>query len=140
MGWAIGGRPSTRVAHISIAGKRSAGIPLLLRRAPKSVRAGFQFPRTVKYAPPPSALEALPMRKFLTELRGKTVMTNDGQILGMIDNFVVDTVTGGIAHVLVTPSEDVEQRLFQSDASGRLVLPFKSMRAVKDVVVMEIGK
>jgi sporulation protein YlmC with PRC-barrel domain len=82
----------------------------------------------------------IPMRKFLTELRGKTVMTNDGQILGMIDNFVVDTVTGGIAHVLVTPSEDVEQRLFQSDASGRLVLPFKSMRAVKDVVVMEIGK
>jgi sporulation protein YlmC with PRC-barrel domain len=82
----------------------------------------------------------IPMRKFLTELRGKTVMTNDGQILGMIDNFVVDTLTGGIAHVLVTPSEDVEQRLFQSDASGRLVLPFKSMRAVKDVVVMEIGK
>jgi sporulation protein YlmC with PRC-barrel domain len=86
------------------------------------------------------ALGALAMRKFLTELRGKTVMTGDGQILGMIDNFVVDTLTGGIAHVLVTPSEDVEQRLFQSDASGRLVLPFKSMRAVKDVVVMDIGK
>jgi sporulation protein YlmC with PRC-barrel domain len=102
--------------------------------------AHFHYRPTVKYAGPPSALEALPMRKFLTELRGKTVMTNDGQILGMIDNFVVDTLTGGIAHVLVTPSEDVEQRLFQSDASGRLVLPFKSMRAVKDVVVMDIGK
>ncbi len=83
--------------------------------------------------------EAL-MRKFLTELQGKTVMTNDGQILGVIDNFVVDTTTGAIAHVLVTPSEDVEARLFQSDAAGRLVLPFKSMRAVKDVVVVDIGK
>ncbi len=80
------------------------------------------------------------MRKFVTELRGKTVMTNDGQILGLIDNFVVDTATGGIAHVLVTPSEDVEARLFQNDSVGRLVLPFKSMRAVKDVVVMELGK
>jgi sporulation protein YlmC with PRC-barrel domain len=80
------------------------------------------------------------MRKFLTELRGKTVMTNDGQILGLIENFVVDTSTGGIAHVLVTPGEDVETRLFQIDGSGRLVLPFKSMRAVKDVVVMELGK
>jgi sporulation protein YlmC with PRC-barrel domain len=80
------------------------------------------------------------MRKFLTELRGKTVMTNDGQILGLIENFVVDTGTGQIAHVLVTPSEDIESRLFQTDASGRLVLPFKSMRAVKDVVVMELGK
>jgi sporulation protein YlmC with PRC-barrel domain len=80
------------------------------------------------------------MRKFLTELRGKTVMTNDGQILGAIENFVIDTQTGGIAHVLVTASEDVEARLFQTDASGRLVLPFKSMRAVKDVVVMDLGK
>jgi sporulation protein YlmC with PRC-barrel domain len=80
------------------------------------------------------------MRKFLTELRGKTVMTNDGQIIGSIENFVVDTSTGGIAHLLVTPNEDVEPRLFQTDASGRLVLPFKSMRAVKDVVVMELGK
>ncbi|MCI4357811.1 MAG: PRC-barrel domain-containing protein [Thermoplasmata archaeon] len=80
------------------------------------------------------------MRKFLTELRGKTVMTNDGQILGLIENFVVDTQNGAIAHVLVQPNDDIEQRLFQTDASGRLVLPFKSMRAVKDVVVMEIGK
>lgn len=79
------------------------------------------------------------MRKFLTELRGKTVMTNDGQIIGLIENFVVDTTNGQIAHVLVTPSEDVEARLFQTDGSGRLVLPFKSMRAVKDVVVMELG-
>ena len=45
------------------------------------------------------------MRKFITELKGKTVMTNDGQILGMIDNFVVDTVTGEINHVLVVPAE-----------------------------------
>lgn len=80
------------------------------------------------------------MRKFLTELRGKTVMTNDGQILGLIENFVVDTVTGSIAHVLVTPSEDLELRLFQLDGNGRVVLPFKTMRAVKDVVVMELGK
>ena len=31
------------------------------------------------------------MRKFITELKGKTVMTNDGQILGMIENFLLDT-------------------------------------------------
>jgi sporulation protein YlmC with PRC-barrel domain len=136
----MGGTPSTRVAHISVADRTDTGIAFPGRRWVDEARAHFQYRPTVKYAPPPSALEALPMRKFLTELRGKTVMTNDGQILGMIDNFVVDTLTGGIAHVLVTPSEDVEQRLFQSDASGRLVLPFKSMRAVKDVVVMDIGK
>lgn len=79
------------------------------------------------------------MRKFITELKGKTVMTNDGQILGMIDNFVIDTETGDIHHVLVIPAEDVETRLFRNDHEGRLVLPFSEMRAVRDVVVMNIA-
>ncbi len=78
------------------------------------------------------------MKKFAAELRGKTVMSNDGQILGMIDNFVVDTVSGDLHHVLVVPAEDVETRLFRTDANGRLVLPFSEMKAVRDVVVMNI--
>lgn len=79
------------------------------------------------------------MKKFMTELRGKTVMTNDGQILGMIENFVADTVTGDLQHVLVIPAEEVEVRLFRSDAQGRLILPFSEMRAVRDVVVMDVA-
>ena len=77
------------------------------------------------------------MKKFATELRGKTVMTNDGQILGMIENFVVDTNSGELHHVLVIPAEEIETRLYKTDAQGRLVLPFQNMRAVKDVVVMD---
>jgi sporulation protein YlmC with PRC-barrel domain len=48
------------------------------------------------------------MKKFITELRGKTVMTKDGKILGMIENFVVDTSSGQIHHVLVVPAEEIE--------------------------------
>jgi sporulation protein YlmC with PRC-barrel domain len=79
------------------------------------------------------------MKKFVTELRGKTVMTNDGKILGMIENFVIDTLTGQLQHILVIPAEEIEPRLYRTDAQGRLVLPFKSMRSVRDVVVMELG-
>jgi len=78
------------------------------------------------------------MKKFATELRGKTVMTNDGQILGMIENFVVDTKTGELQHVLIMPAEEIEPRLFKTDSQGRLIMPFNKMRAVRDVVVMEI--
>ncbi|HUT27948.1 MAG: PRC-barrel domain-containing protein [Methanomassiliicoccales archaeon] len=80
------------------------------------------------------------MRKFITELKGKTVMTNDGQILGMIDNFVVDTLTGEINHVLVVPAEEIDSRLFRTDSHGRLVLPFSEMKDVRDVVVMSISR
>jgi sporulation protein YlmC with PRC-barrel domain len=78
------------------------------------------------------------LKRFATELRGKTVMTNDGQILGMIENFIVDTSTGELHHVLVIPAEEIEPRLYKTDAQGRLVLPFQNMRAVRDVVVMDL--
>ena len=76
------------------------------------------------------------MRKFATELRGKTVMTNDGQILGMIENFIMDTRSGKVMDVLVIPAEEVETRLYKTDPEGRLILPFQGMQAVKDVVVV----
>ncbi len=78
------------------------------------------------------------MKKFATELRGKTVMTNDGQILGMIENFIVDTKTGRLVDVLVIPAEEIEPRLFKTDAQGRIILPFTGMKAIKDVVVMNM--
>ncbi|MBI4417002.1 MAG: PRC-barrel domain-containing protein [Euryarchaeota archaeon] len=78
------------------------------------------------------------MRKFATELRGKTVMTNDGQILGMIENFIVDTRSGKVVDVLVTPAQELETRLFKTDAQGRLILPFQGMQAIKDVVVVNV--
>jgi sporulation protein YlmC with PRC-barrel domain len=67
------------------------------------------------------------MKKFATELRGKTVMTKDGQILGMIENLVI-------------PAEEIEPRLFKTDAQGRLMLPFNEMKAIRDVVVMDIAQ
>ncbi len=78
------------------------------------------------------------MKKFATELRGKTVMTNDGQILGMIENFIIDTKTGKLLDVLVIPAEEIEPRLFKVDAQGRIILPFTGLKAIKDVVVMNV--
>jgi sporulation protein YlmC with PRC-barrel domain len=78
------------------------------------------------------------MRKFATELRGKTVMTNDGAILGMIENFIVDTRSGKVMDILVVPADEVETRLYKTDAHGRIILPFQGMQAIKDVVVVNI--
>ena len=78
------------------------------------------------------------MKLFATELRGKTVMTEDGQILGVLSDFIMDTRTGKIASMLVSPSENVESRLFKTDGEGRLILSFKTMKAVKDVIVTQL--
>ena len=76
------------------------------------------------------------MKMFVTELLQKTIMSTDGEILGQIDNFVVDTKNGDIPHVLVIPTEDVEPKRFKTDSRGRLVLPFDKVRSAKDVVVI----
>jgi len=78
------------------------------------------------------------MKKFVSELKGKTVMTNDGQIIGVIENFIIETSTGDLEHVLVIPAEEIDPRMYKTDAQGRLILPFCEMRAVKDVVVMSL--
>ncbi|OGS50882.1 MAG: PRC-barrel domain protein [Euryarchaeota archaeon RBG_16_68_12] len=80
------------------------------------------------------------MKRFATELKGKTVMTEDGQILGILTDFMMDTRTGKIETLLVTPAETVETRLFKTDPGGRLILGFKTMRAVKDVIVTEVAE
>lgn len=77
------------------------------------------------------------MRAFLTDLKGKTVMTKEGDILGTLEDFIANTRTGHLESMLIAPGDRVEPRLYKTDARGRLILPFKSMRAVRDVVVVE---
>ena len=80
------------------------------------------------------------MKLFATELRGKTVMTEDGQILGILSDMMMDMRTGKITSLLVDPAATVEVRLFKTDPEGRLILSFKTMKAVKDVVVTQLAE
>lgn len=76
------------------------------------------------------------MKLTENELRGKTVMTEEGLYLGVMRNTTVDTKTGGLIGILVEPSDDVDPRLYHLDNEGRLVFPFDSIRSVKDVIII----
>ncbi|HYS72843.1 MAG TPA: PRC-barrel domain-containing protein [Thermoplasmata archaeon] len=80
------------------------------------------------------------MKRFATELMGKTVMTEDGQILGVLADLMVETKTGRIHALLVSAADGVEKRLFKTDAQGRLILNFRSMKAVQDVIVTALAE
>ncbi len=80
------------------------------------------------------------MKRFATELMGKTVMTEDGQLLGVLSDLMVETKTGRIQALLVAPADAVERRLFKTDAQGRLILNFRSMKAVQDVIVTGLAE
>jgi len=75
--------------------------------------------------------------KFLaTEIRGKTVMSDDGTMLGRLRNVSLDTRTGQLNEVLVEPAEDIDVRAFKRDARGYVAFPIENLKAVRDVIVV----
>ncbi len=76
------------------------------------------------------------MKKFATELMGMTVMSHKGEFLGALDNYVLDTNTGDLIHILVTPADGLDISRYRTDAANRLVVPFKSIVSIKNVVVV----
>ena len=78
------------------------------------------------------------VKLFATQLKGKTVTTRDGQILGTLEELLMDTRSGRILNLLVAPAEGVEPRLFKTDAKKRLILPFSSLKSLRDVIVIEL--
>jgi len=71
-----------------------------------------------------------------SELRGKTVMSEEGLYLGILRNSTVEEKTGQLMNVLIEPSDDVDPRLYHLDNQGHLVFPFDSIKSVKDVVII----
>jgi len=76
------------------------------------------------------------MRFFANDIQDKYVMSSDGIYLGQVNNLVVDTKSGKVLHLLVLPSEEVDIRKYKLDSQQRLVLPFKKVKSIKDVVIM----
>ncbi|HWG89788.1 MAG TPA: PRC-barrel domain-containing protein [Candidatus Thermoplasmatota archaeon] len=75
--------------------------------------------------------------KFLaSDIRGKTVMTDEGLMLGRLRNVVVEERTGELTTILIEPAEDVDPRVFRRDPRGFLAFPFENVRSVRDVIVV----
>jgi sporulation protein YlmC with PRC-barrel domain len=76
------------------------------------------------------------MKVLESDLRGKTVMSEEGLYLGIMRNSLVDERTGQLLSILVEPSEDIDPRLYHLDEVGHLVFPFEAIRSVKDVIIV----
>ena len=76
------------------------------------------------------------MKVFESELRGKTVMSNEGGYLGILRNDSANVATGDLVAIHVEPAEDVDARLYTQDSQGRMTFSFTAIKAVRDVVVV----
>jgi sporulation protein YlmC with PRC-barrel domain len=76
-------------------------------------------------------------RVFLGEMLGKRVETSSGRYLGMLDDLVIDTVSGTIVYILVSPSGAVYLKEHKVDERGRYVIQTDGFRLESDRVVID---
>jgi sporulation protein YlmC with PRC-barrel domain len=78
------------------------------------------------------------MRKeiFAKNLSNKQVMGSDGTDLGTLYDLIVDVNTGDILDLMVKPDPDLNIQEFRVE-NDFLLLPFESVRAIKDYIVVD---
>lgn len=79
------------------------------------------------------------VKKFASDIIKKSVMTVDGELIGTVNNVVVDTELGMIKSVLVKPQGGNKYTEFQIDKEGRYMIPLKAMKSMKDVFVVDVS-
>ncbi len=79
------------------------------------------------------------LKKFTNDLLEMSVVTNTGQMVGRLDDFVFDTETGAVKNILIVPAGEFEFSAVQRDPEGRYVVPIRSLKSVEDVIVVDMA-
>ncbi len=78
------------------------------------------------------------MAEILAEnLSGKAVMGSDGKELGMLYNITMDFESGRLANLVITADESYNGDDFDTDGTGRLLVPVSRVQAVKDHMIIQ---
>lgn len=73
---------------------------------------------------------------FASRLRGMNVLTDRGMQVGRLLDMLVDEGSGRILSIVVKPSSKESLGGLPKDADGNALLPFGSVMAIKDYVVV----
>ncbi|MDR2855080.1 MAG: PRC-barrel domain-containing protein [Methanomicrobiales archaeon] len=77
------------------------------------------------------------MKPILTRtLAKKQIITNDGKVLGVLKNILVDAESGQITEIVLIPDPSFDVSGYQMDGE-RMLIPFESVRDIKDYIVVD---
>jgi sporulation protein YlmC with PRC-barrel domain len=72
-------------------------------------------------------------RVFISEIAGKMAVNKEGQLLGQIEDIVIDTSTGMVRYLVLGPSTRVSDMV---DDMGRAVIVVKSLHFDQDHIIV----
>ncbi|MBD3164930.1 hypothetical protein GF323_07060 [Candidatus Woesearchaeota archaeon] len=76
-------------------------------------------------------------KKFAKQILGKTVVSKTGKKFGEVGDIIFETRSGELIHlVLANPTSYTEKLELEKDKEGKLLIPFSSVIAVGDFLVI----
>ena len=72
-------------------------------------------------------------RVFISEVAGKMAVSKDGQLLGHIEDIVIDTSTGMIRYLILGATTKVSDMV---DDMGRAIIAVKKLQLDQDYVIV----
>jgi sporulation protein YlmC with PRC-barrel domain len=70
-------------------------------------------------------------------LSGKSVMSKEGDKLGMLYNITMDIDSGTLGDLVVEPDQEAPETSFSRDEEGRYRIPASRVHAVRDYISVE---
>ncbi len=76
-------------------------------------------------------------KKFAKQILSKTVVSKTGKKFGEVGDLVFETRSGELIHLVLTnPTSYTEKLELEKDKEGNLLIPFSSVIAVGDFLVI----
>ena len=76
-------------------------------------------------------------RKYARQILGKTVVTKSGKRFGEVGNIIFETRTGELIQIILkNPTSYAESIDFEKDKKGNILIPYSSVIAIGDFVVV----
>ncbi|HEQ78334.1 MAG TPA: PRC-barrel domain containing protein [Euryarchaeota archaeon] len=70
------------------------------------------------------------------DLIGRNVVSDRGTIIGRLSDISVETTGGKVTMLIVKPGKEIDVKRFRLSDNGELLIPFKAVKAVKDVLIV----
>lgn len=75
-------------------------------------------------------------KTFSRTLARKKVMSNDGMLIGIIKNVMVDLDSGEVVDLIVKPDDTFRTEGYRTDGD-KMFVPFEAVKDIKDYIVVD---
>jgi sporulation protein YlmC with PRC-barrel domain len=75
-------------------------------------------------------------RVLARSLSKKKVVTNEGKVIGILKNLIVDYETGMVVDLVIQPDPSFDTSGYRTE-SDRLFITFESVKDVKDYIIVD---